>query len=255
MLPLTATASKIEFEVYRHRNATDEQFEKMKSFYSTIMEEDRHLCNASQRNLNSGVYFNGELHPDKEKVGSVLKGRHDSQLIMPGPAPFPTNSSRRRNGPSKIRDGIGWSGDMACRPHVVRRDGVRQARRGGAVLLAAGSRQVFVETRSGLVNPLWFLISHPQLSHAEPQSVCMYLFQANRFLIEPKSRSLYLFSLAIVLITPSLNHVGLLKWSETWHKNHKRPFQAEATKVSSYILLYSSLSIPAFNDFRHKREY
>ncbi|QDS71933.1 hypothetical protein FKW77_000705 [Venturia effusa] len=67
MLPLTATTSKIEFEVYRHKDATDEQFEKMKIFYSTIMEEDKHLCDASQRNLNSGVYFNGELHPDKEK--------------------------------------------------------------------------------------------------------------------------------------------------------------------------------------------
>ncbi|TID12935.1 ISP domain-containing protein [Venturia nashicola] len=67
MLPLTATTSKIEFEVYRHRDATDEQFENMKLFYSTIMEEDKHLCDASQRNLNSGVYINGELHPDKEK--------------------------------------------------------------------------------------------------------------------------------------------------------------------------------------------
>ncbi|KAE9963091.1 hypothetical protein BLS_009693 [Venturia inaequalis] len=67
MLPLTATTSKIEFEVYRHREATDEQFEKVKLFYSTIMEEDKHLCDASQRNLNSGVYLNGELHPDKEK--------------------------------------------------------------------------------------------------------------------------------------------------------------------------------------------
>jgi len=68
MLPLTATTSKIEFEVYRHKDATDEQFANMKSFYETIMEEDKHLCNASQLNLNSGVYFNGELHPDKEKV-------------------------------------------------------------------------------------------------------------------------------------------------------------------------------------------
>lgn len=101
MLPLTATTSKIEFEVYRHKDATDEQFEKMKSFYSTIMEEDKHLCDASQRNLNSGVYINGELHPDKENVGNTSKKLSSNYLTFPGPTPFPANSSRRRNGSSK----------------------------------------------------------------------------------------------------------------------------------------------------------
>lgn len=76
MLPLTATTSKIEFEVYRHKDATDEQFAKMKLFYKTVMEEDRHLCDASQKNLNSGVYFNGELHPDKEKVDKSATPLH-----------------------------------------------------------------------------------------------------------------------------------------------------------------------------------
>jgi len=69
MLPLTATTSKIEFEVYRHKNATDDQFANMNIFYETIMEEDKHLCNAAQANLSAGVFVNGELHPDKEKVG------------------------------------------------------------------------------------------------------------------------------------------------------------------------------------------
>lgn len=44
------------------------------------MEEDKHLCDASQRNLNSGVYFNGELHPDKEKVRS--QGLLDNSLLI-----------------------------------------------------------------------------------------------------------------------------------------------------------------------------
>lgn len=70
MLPVTATTSKIEFEVYRHRDATDEQFKAMSTFYTTIMEEDKHLCNAAQSNLSAGVFVNGELHPDKEQVSS-----------------------------------------------------------------------------------------------------------------------------------------------------------------------------------------
>lgn len=38
-----ATTSRIEFEVYRHRDATDEQLKNMNTFYETIMEEDRHF--------------------------------------------------------------------------------------------------------------------------------------------------------------------------------------------------------------------
>lgn len=67
MMPVTATTSKIEFEVFRHKNATDKQFEDITAFYKQVLEEDKGLCNASQKNLNSGVFINGELHPDKEK--------------------------------------------------------------------------------------------------------------------------------------------------------------------------------------------
>ncbi|KAL1297506.1 hypothetical protein AAFC00_005024 [Neodothiora populina] len=66
MLPVTATTSKIEYEVYRHKNATDEEFANINAFYKQVLEEDKDLCTAAQENLNSGVFVNGELHPDKE---------------------------------------------------------------------------------------------------------------------------------------------------------------------------------------------
>jgi hypothetical protein len=68
MLPITATTSKIEYEVYRHNNATDEQFESITAFYKQVLEEDKQLCNAAQINLNAGIFVNGELHPQKENV-------------------------------------------------------------------------------------------------------------------------------------------------------------------------------------------
>ncbi|KUI66276.1 Choline monooxygenase, chloroplastic [Cytospora mali] len=67
MIPVTATTSKIENEVYRHKNATDEEFEKISAFYHQVLEEDKELCDGAQRNINGGVYVNGEYHPDKEK--------------------------------------------------------------------------------------------------------------------------------------------------------------------------------------------
>lgn len=71
MIPVTATTSKVENEVYRHRNATDEEFQKINAFYHQVLAEDKDLCDGSQRNINGGVYVNGEYHPEKEKVSGA----------------------------------------------------------------------------------------------------------------------------------------------------------------------------------------
>ncbi|CAG8882774.1 unnamed protein product [Penicillium egyptiacum] len=68
MIPLSATSSKIENEVYRHRDATDEEFENINAFYRQVLDEDKELCVGTQENLSAGVFTNGELHPSKEKV-------------------------------------------------------------------------------------------------------------------------------------------------------------------------------------------
>lgn len=68
MIPVSATSSKIENEVYRHRDATDEEFENINAFYRQVLDEDKELCVGTQENLSAGVFTNGELHPTKEKV-------------------------------------------------------------------------------------------------------------------------------------------------------------------------------------------
>lgn len=72
MVPVTATTSKIENEIYRHKDATDEEFAKINAFYHQVLEEDKELCDGTQRNINNGVYINGEFHPEKEKVKLYL---------------------------------------------------------------------------------------------------------------------------------------------------------------------------------------
>ncbi len=68
MIPVTATTSIIENEVYRHRNARDEEFANINAFYRQVLDEDKQLCEGAQQNLSARVYINGELHPEKEKV-------------------------------------------------------------------------------------------------------------------------------------------------------------------------------------------
>ncbi|ODM18679.1 hypothetical protein SI65_05296 [Aspergillus cristatus] len=65
--PISPTRSVMRYEVYRHKNASDEAFNLISDMYKRIMSEDKYLCINSQKNLNAGVFINGELHPEMEK--------------------------------------------------------------------------------------------------------------------------------------------------------------------------------------------
>ena len=73
MIPISATKTKIENEIYRHKVATDEEFAAINAFYKQVLEEDKHMCNEAQKNLEAGVFVNGELHPEKERVCNLMQ--------------------------------------------------------------------------------------------------------------------------------------------------------------------------------------
>lgn len=58
----------MEYEVYRHQSASDEDFNDIDQIFKVVMGEDKELCNAAQLNLSAGVFVNGQLHPQAEKV-------------------------------------------------------------------------------------------------------------------------------------------------------------------------------------------
>ena len=57
----------MQYEVYRNKAATDEEFEAMDQFFKQVESEDKALCTAAQKNLNAGYYVSGPLHPFNEK--------------------------------------------------------------------------------------------------------------------------------------------------------------------------------------------
>ncbi|KAJ9608042.1 hypothetical protein H2200_007030 [Cladophialophora chaetospira] len=65
--PKSATSLKLEYEVYRHKDCTQEDFDTMNPFFKQVETEDVGLCNAVQRNLNMDTYIKGPLHPHNEK--------------------------------------------------------------------------------------------------------------------------------------------------------------------------------------------
>lgn len=54
------------YEVYRNKNASDEDFRLINEVYKRVMSEDKVLCELSQWNINQGTFINGEMHPRLE---------------------------------------------------------------------------------------------------------------------------------------------------------------------------------------------
>ncbi|EXJ92972.1 hypothetical protein A1O3_01528 [Capronia epimyces CBS 606.96] len=65
-VPTSATTCSMEYEVYRHQDASDEDFNNIDQIYKRVLTEDKWLCNNTQRNLEAGVFVNGQMHPDYE---------------------------------------------------------------------------------------------------------------------------------------------------------------------------------------------
>ena len=57
----------MKYEVFRNKNSSDADFQTIDSIYKRVMSEDKWLCDRAQKNLNAGVFVNGEMHPKMEK--------------------------------------------------------------------------------------------------------------------------------------------------------------------------------------------
>lgn len=64
----------MRYEVFRHKDATEEQFQLFNQMYKRIMSEDKYLCNHAQQNINNGVFVNGEMHPKWEQGPLFFQG-------------------------------------------------------------------------------------------------------------------------------------------------------------------------------------
>ncbi|KAH6976649.1 Rieske [2Fe-2S] iron-sulfur domain-containing protein [Ilyonectria destructans] len=67
-LPSGPRSSKMAYEIYRNRNSSDADFKLISDMYARVMSEDKVLCNNAQKNLDRGVFVNGQLHPKYEKA-------------------------------------------------------------------------------------------------------------------------------------------------------------------------------------------
>ncbi|WYZ42408.1 hypothetical protein EsH8_VI_000107 [Colletotrichum jinshuiense] len=80
-VPVSAAQSSMEYEVYRHKDAKEEDFTYISEFFKQVLREDKDLCNGAQKNLNAGIFVNGELHPRVEK-GPLFFQQITRDLVM-----------------------------------------------------------------------------------------------------------------------------------------------------------------------------
>lgn len=71
---MSPTTVKMQYEVYRRKGLSDEEFHGIDAFFKQIENEDKGLSNGAQRNLNSDTYVHGPLHPHNEKGVIYFKG-------------------------------------------------------------------------------------------------------------------------------------------------------------------------------------
>lgn len=55
------------YEVYRNTKAPRDEYDNVDAIYKRVMSEDKALVLASHKNIERGVFVNGEMHPHKEQ--------------------------------------------------------------------------------------------------------------------------------------------------------------------------------------------
>ncbi|KAI0201589.1 ISP domain-containing protein [Astrocystis sublimbata] len=73
-VPKSPTTSIMHYEVYRNKDSSDEDFTVISDIYKRIMSEDKYLCANAHKNIQAGVFVNGEMHPKMEQGPLFFQG-------------------------------------------------------------------------------------------------------------------------------------------------------------------------------------
>ncbi|KAL5117567.1 hypothetical protein ACEQ8H_004460 [Pleosporales sp. CAS-2024a] len=110
-MPASPTSSKMYYEIYRNKNSTDEEFHLIADMYERVMREDKILCDGAQKNLDRGVFVNGQLHPKYEKAPLFFQNtvrqvitEHYEKEKKEGKEIWPTKQMMKENARVSDRD-------------------------------------------------------------------------------------------------------------------------------------------------------
>ena len=100
----------MQYQVFRNKHSSTEDFELVNQIYKRVMSEDKFLCYNAQKNINAGVFVNGEMHPRLEKgplyfqkqVRDMVTGHHKREQaagkqLFASMQPLPTSAMASQN--------------------------------------------------------------------------------------------------------------------------------------------------------------
>lgn len=58
----------MHYQIFRHKNAKPELFDKVNVLYKQVMSEDKGLAAGVQKNMERGLFVNGLMHPRVESA-------------------------------------------------------------------------------------------------------------------------------------------------------------------------------------------
>lgn len=67
VLPITAKRTILQYDIYTKKGLNDDKKKEFVDFLQQVEIEDYNLCEATQKNLNNGIYKTGYLHPTRER--------------------------------------------------------------------------------------------------------------------------------------------------------------------------------------------
>jgi hypothetical protein len=118
-VPTSSTTVSLEYEVYRHVDASDYDFNYIDSFFKRVLSEDKGLCTATQKNLNAGVFVSGEFHPELESAPIFFQGlvrklvtRHREDEQAEGREIWP--SRRQPSGSASTEKDAAFCSSLSC---------------------------------------------------------------------------------------------------------------------------------------------
>ncbi|CDK27849.1 unnamed protein product [Kuraishia capsulata CBS 1993] len=93
VLPIAPGRTILQYDIYTKKGLEDDQKKEFVDFLQTVEIEDYNLCEATQKNLNQGVYSTGYLHPTKEQgvvyyqgvVRDMVKDHWAQEKLAGGP--------------------------------------------------------------------------------------------------------------------------------------------------------------------------
>lgn len=67
-LPQSPNTTKMHYQIFRNINAKQEHFDLINDLYKQVMNEDKGLAAGVQKNLERGLFINGQLNPRVESA-------------------------------------------------------------------------------------------------------------------------------------------------------------------------------------------